>query len=71
MSPKKNSWTEKSSDEGDEKDKSNGNSNNRMSSSAVVHTKNGSDMPKIPHYSQHASLSSSSASQVSTNNNKK
>lgn len=41
-----------------------------MSNSAVVHSKyTASDMPKIPHYSQNASLSSSAASHISTNSN--
>lgn len=52
-SPKKNSWTEKTDESGDNS-KENGLSG-KMSNSGIVHNKS-SDMPRIPHYVQNTSL---------------
>lgn len=72
LSPKKNSWTEKSGEENVSGESSNNltnrsengmSSSTKMSSSAVIQNNNNNrssnDMPRIPHYVQNPSLSSS------------
>ncbi len=56
-SPKKNSWTEKTDESGDNA-KENG-LTGKMSDSEIIHIKS-SEMPRIPHYVQNTSLNAAS-----------